>query len=274
MRRNVFILFILCLCKIPSLEAVVIKITDVQAVNRFAREKTLVCFNIEDTVIFPKQMIGQSAWLYYREKELSTILTREQAKEQAFLEWMGISFLVEYELVSPNLKNTLVGLSLKRSWVLGVSQRPINLIKKTLGVLRSLNIDFTSCPAICQDGWLSQSTTEKKPIEEMAIEKNVWFVGGIKNNLGMNEALEIFLRNISSQPSQIIYIDHDAERLRTIDAFCKKTNIYFIGMLYTPASLRVNNYNHQLADIQWSQLRKNLSDEYYESLLSYLKGKE
>ncbi|WP_100934080.1 DUF2608 domain-containing protein [Candidatus Chlamydia corallus] len=268
-----FIVLALCLYKVVSIEAVVIEITDVQAVHKFAKEKTLVCFNIEDTVVFPKQMIGQSAWLYHRETDLKTTLSEEEAKEQAFLEWMGISFVVDYELMSTNLRNVLTGLSLKRSWVLGISQRPVHLIKNTLRVLHFLNIDFTSCPAICEDGWLSQPRTKEKPEQVMAIEKNILFVGALKHGLGIDEALEIFLSGITSCPSQIIYVDHNRERLRSVDAFCKKANIYFIGMLYTPAKQRVENYNPQLAAIQWSKLRNNFSDEYYESLLSYVKRK-
>nr|CRI43216.1 Putative outer membrane protein CPn_1073/CP_0776/CPj1073/CpB1118 [Chlamydia pneumoniae] len=273
MRRYLFMVLALCLYRAAPLEAVVIKITDAQAVLKFAREKTLVCFNIEDTVVFPKQMVGQSAWLYNRELDLKTTLSQEQAREQAFLEWMGISFLVDYELVSANLRNVLTGLSLKRSWVLGISQRPVHLIKNTLRILRSFNIDFTSCPAICEDGWLSHPTKDTTFDQAMAIEKNILFVGSLKNGQPMDAALEVLLSGISSPPSQIIYVDQDAERLRSIGAFCKKANIYFIGMLYTPAKQRVESYNPKLTAIQWSQIRKNLSDEYYESLLSYVKSK-
>ncbi|ADZ18072.1 DUF2608 domain-containing protein [Chlamydia psittaci] len=108
----------------------------------------------------------------------------------------------------------------------------------------------------------------------MFIEEQVLFTGGLVNGITMEEVLSTLFSTLETLPQQVIYVDQNKENLISAEAACKQANVYFIGMLYNPAVKRVKSYKSDIANLQWLQLCNQLSDRYFQSLLTYVIGPE
>ncbi|ANH78223.1 DUF2608 domain-containing protein [Candidatus Chlamydia sanziniae] len=269
MRCCLLIALGMCLCREPLVEATIIKVSDIQVVHRYAKEGSLICLGIDDSLVFPKQMLGQTVWFNHRNQELMADMTAANAKEKALCEWMGIVFLADYELVHPQVSSFFLQLASTSAYILGISIRPLPLVSRTLSVLQSLGLDFTSCTAIQKsEGIIPHVKTQDTPMKVMTIENNVLFTGSMINGLSMDEVLTAFLDTLSVYPKQIVYVDSDENRLKSVEIACRWADLYYVGILYTPAVKRVENYDARLTVIQWEQLLKCFSDDYYMMLLN------
>lgn len=64
------IFFISIFFSVFSLEASIIKVSDIQAVNKYARKGSLVLLGLDETLVFPKQMLGTNSWFNERLENL------------------------------------------------------------------------------------------------------------------------------------------------------------------------------------------------------------
>ncbi|WP_375793209.1 DUF2608 domain-containing protein [Chlamydia sp. 12-01] len=268
------IFFITFFFSVFSLEASIIKVSDVQAVNKYAKKGSLVLLALDETIVFPEQMLGTTAWFQERLENLKKEESDLDPIEQAFCERIAISFAVDYELIHPEVPKAIAALALSEAWVLGVSQLPIPMANHFLRSAVALGLGFSSCPQIRGDGWMQHLKTFGKPQHAMFIEDQVLFTGSLINGITMEEVLSTLFATLEILPQQVIYLDANKDNLISAEAACKQANIYFIGMHYSPAVKRIKRYKSDIANLQWLQLHNQLSGKYFQSLLTYVIGPE
>ncbi|BAE81475.1 outer membrane protein [Chlamydia felis Fe/C-56] len=268
------IFFILAIFSVFSLEASIIQVSNVQAVNKYAKKESLVLLALEETVIFPKQMVGNSSWFHQRLESLKNKESVADPFEKAFGERIAVSFAVDYELIHPDIPKVIEALSLSQAWVLGVSQLPIPMAKHFLQSSVDLGVGFSSCLSMRADGWVRHPKTLARPQHAMFIEDQVLFTGGLINGITMEEVLPTLFATVGALPEQVIYLDANHDNLISAEAACKQANIQFIGMHYSPAVQRLQGYKPAIADAQWLQMHAYLSDDHFQSLLAYVIGPE
>ncbi|QXE27813.1 DUF2608 domain-containing protein [Chlamydia buteonis] len=268
------IFFISVFFSVFSLEASIIKVSDIQAVNKYARKGSLVLLGLDETLVFPKQMLGTSSWFNERLENLKKEQSDYDPIAKAFCERIAVSFAVEYELIHPEVPKAIETLALSEAWVMGVSQFPIPMANHFLRSAQALGVVFSSCLPARSDGWMPHLKTLGRPQHVMFIEEQILFTGGLVNGISMEEVLSTLFSTLETLPQQVIYLDQNKENLISAEAACKRANIYFIGMLYNPAVKRVKSYKSEVANLQWLQLCNQLSDRYFQSLLTYVIGPE
>ncbi|AAP05049.1 DUF2608 domain-containing protein [Chlamydia caviae] len=266
--------FILAIFSVFSLEASIIQVSNAQAVNKYAKQETLVLLALEETMIFPKQMVGNSSWFHQRLESVKNEESIADPFEKAFAEKIAVSFAVDYELIHSDIPKVIKALSLSQAWVLGVSQLPIPMAKHFLQTAQDLGVGFSSCLPIREDGWMQHPKTLAKPQHAIFIEDQVLFTGRLVNEIPLEEVLAVLFATIETLPKQVVYLDANKDNLIAAEAACKRANIFFIGMHYSPAEQRLQGYKSDIAEMQWLQLCTHLSDEYFQSLLTYVIGPE
>ncbi|WP_348663861.1 DUF2608 domain-containing protein [Chlamydia vaughanii] len=267
------IFFLTIFFSLFSLEASVIRVSDVEAVNKYARDGSLILLSLDSVVMFPKQMVGTEGWFYERLENLKKEAGHSDPLQTAVEEKIALTFTVDYELGHPNIAKVLAALSLSNAQVLGVSQMPIATANHLLRSASALGITFSSSPQL-HNGWLPHPKTAGKPQHAMFIEDQVLFTGGYTNGITMDEAIITLFSQLEKRPKQIIYLDSNEERLSLVEHACKQARVSFIGMLYKPGVERHEAYNSDIANIQWQQLCQNVSNEYFQTLLSFVLGPE
>ncbi|MEF9519794.1 DUF2608 domain-containing protein [Chlamydia crocodili] len=268
------VFFITFFFSVFSLEASIIKVSDVQAINKYAKKGSLVLLALDETVIFPKQMLGTTAWFQERLENLKKEESDLDPIEKVFGEKIALSFAIDYELIHPEVPKTIAALSLSEAWVMGVSQLPIPIASHFLRSAVALGLRFSSCLPPRSDGWMHHLKTFGRPQHAMFIEDRVLFTGGLINRITMEEVLSTLFATLDTLPQQVIYLDANKDNLISAEAACKQANVYFIGMHYSPAVKRIKEYKSDIANLQWLQLHNQLSDKYFQSLLTYVIGPE
>ncbi|QVE48851.1 DUF2608 domain-containing protein [Chlamydia crocodili] len=268
------VFFITFFFSVFSLDASIIKVSDVQAINKYAKKGSLVLLALDETIVFPKQMLGTTAWFQERLENLKKEESDCDPMEKAFGEKIAVSFATDYELIHPEVPKAIAALSLSEAWVMGVSQLPIPMANHFLRSAVSLGLGFSSCLPARSDGWMQHLKTFGRPQHAMFIEDQVLFTGGLINGITMEEVLSTLFATLETLPQQVIYLDANKDNLISAEAACKQANVYFIGMHYSPAVKRIKGYKSDIANLQWLQFHNQLSDKYFQSLLTYVIGPE
>ncbi|SYX08789.1 Protein of unknown function (DUF2608) [Chlamydia poikilotherma] len=268
------VFFITFFFSIFSLEASIIKVSDVQAINKYAKKGSLVLLALDETVVFPKQMLGTTAWFQERLEKLKKEESDFDPIEKVFGEKVAVSFAIDYELIHPEVPKAIAALSLSEAWVMGVSQLSIPIASHFLRSAVALGLGFSACLPARSDGWMQHLKTFGRPEHAMFIEDQVLFTGGLINTITMEEVLSTLFATLETLPQQVIYLDANKDNLISAEAACKQANVYFIGMHYSPAVKRIKEYKSDIANLQWLQLHNQLSDKYFQALLTYVIGPE
>ncbi|MBI5346557.1 MAG: DUF2608 domain-containing protein, partial [Chlamydiae bacterium] len=134
--------------------------------------------------------------------------------------------------------------------VLALTSRSFDTHCSTFSQLKSINIDFSNF-SLC-------SKTLYFEGEYYAIFKNgIFFTNG--NNKG--EMLEKFLDKINFCPKAILYVDDKFHHLQRVEKICQKKNIPFIGLRYGFLDEAIKNFDSSIAEMQFKNFGKILSDE-------------
>lgn len=220
-------------------------------------ENTIVFFDIDDTLINTKSMLGNTAWWrYFVAKSKKVDLSHGNARSKINAIIQKIIVKVPMDLVDPYAADMVRKIQSKGIHVFGLTARCISpdyMPEADLGThehLQSVGIDFTLTPP---PKYIDDSTAR-------------FFSYGIifTNYQKKGPYLKAFLNNLDFKPEKIVFIDDCPEQVKSVEKAAEEMGISFSGFRYGKLDYFHEKFDPLVANIQLEQLIKNdriLSDE-------------
>ncbi|MCF7852526.1 MAG: DUF2608 domain-containing protein [Simkaniaceae bacterium] len=243
-------ILMLCLFSIGLMNGRIIEIKEMKEAFQEIDQDTLIIFDIDNTLIEPIQELGNDQWFRHRIRvhELHGS-SSDDALERALAEWMSVQCITEVKLVEPGIDQLIQDLQNKGHMMLGLTTRGLGMATRTAYQLQSLGID------------LSKSVPSK---EDYLFENghSCLFRHGIifTANSHKGNALEKLLTHLKLTPKKIIFINDKYSHMIPVDEKCEELKIPFIGYRYSYLDHKVENFQSDVADLQFERFRFILSD--------------
>ncbi|NGX60240.1 MAG: hypothetical protein KR126chlam3_01409 [Chlamydiae bacterium] len=217
--------------------------------------KTMIVFDIDNTLLQAKQQLGSVAWGEHMTKELiKKRVPHDEAKEITNILWSAVQPYIEIEPVLPNTSWLVKDLQTQGATILCLTARAPHEVAYTHRQLKSIGIDL--------DG------TDKQ--QEFFLNRKVLFYQNILFSTPFNKkskTLLCFLEHNQLDVNQIVFIDDKYSHVEEVIRALEKKGITCLGIRFSGADQRVAQYNPKISALQWEAFPKILSDEEAEIIL-------
>lgn len=237
---RVLILLLLC----AFVHAEILECGQFEKIHNYIGKGTLILFDIDDTLIVPKQMLGSDEWFghrcrFYREKGLE----QGKALEKALAEWEAIRHITEMELVEEGAVQIIKELQEKGVRCMGFTTQGLALATRTAQQLQSFGIDLKKSIPFQDDCYLEVDN------------HGVLFRNGIFFTSGTNKGKAFFALcdKMGYTPRRILFINDKYSHLRELEKVAEERNVNFIGLRYGYSDSRKKNFSWEIADMQFSE---------------------
>jgi len=231
-----------------------------------ADKNTLVIFDVDDVLVTAKDQILQPMYKNYN-NSLAKEIEKRHSKAEAENLWSIILLAYADELVDPRLPLLIRDIQAREVKLLALTNLLTGSFGKILSIedwriarLEHFNIRFS-------DSWIGlpqkrfMNFNPKDPRRFPAFKKGVLFAAGFPKG----EVLQAFLHYSNFKPKMIIFIDDKQHHLESIESFCSKQEIDFVGFEYIAVKSKSHStLNESRAKYQFDVLEKMhkwLSDE-------------
>lgn len=224
-----------------SVNATIIKTTEITDINKEITTDTLVLFNIAEVLMDTNESLGSQAWRKYvrarvdsKTHDALTLFVFRNIPPKAPEDATPAMIAEMQSSGIPVFAFTSRG---RHEWY--STQVPhVDLITEDL--LRKINIDFAKT---------------KLPIQLSGIDTFFadYYHDGIiytTNALDKGELLEQLFEETGYRPSKIVFIDDKADSLKSVEAAMQKYGIEFVGFAYTRTAKDHADFDPMIANIQ------------------------
>jgi len=219
-------------------------------IEQYIDEKTLVVFDLDNTLIRPKQMLGSDEWFcFYFNKKIDEYGDRDRAEKAALSLWLAIHTVSSMQCIEPCTQSVIKKLQQKGIPLMVLTVRNSNAVNVSIRQLHSVHLDFSKTAPV-------EHPVNLHGIDCVRYEKGVLFVAD--HNKG--EALLQFLQQHSLQPEKIVFIDDKwslVEQVKVVES----AGIEYVGLRYGGADRHRQNFDPEVAEEQLRFLMNILSDE-------------
>ncbi len=215
------------------------KITDVL---KYVNKKTLVIFDVDNTLIETVQSFGSSSWFDHtvgRFQKIGFDPIQSVKKTYAILD--PITKFIACKTVELDTLDVINTLRYKKIRTMGATMRWLGIVKKTCIQLHSVNICFDR-NTIYHDDVIFDSVSG--------------FTHGILFSAfkGKGECLLKFFKHINYVPDNVVFIDDHYEYVKNVfDAF-KSINIPCVGVRYGAADEGVLTFDPEKSEMEVKQV--------------------
>jgi hypothetical protein len=217
------LLFLVCVCIASSIWGEIYEIKSVSEILLPKEaEKTLVVFDIDNTLIKLNQELGSDSWFYHRFHELvSKGMQEHQALQKAIHEFNAIQNLSKYELVERAFIDLFAQLDERQFNYMGLTIRGFDLSCRTIHQLHDIGIEFDSGLMDSAPCFIDNKSY-------------LFWMGGVVFTFGKNkgEAICKFLDTISKDFDHVIVVDDKLHHLQAIESHLAKNGIRMTGYRY------------------------------------------
>lgn len=231
-------------------------------------EKCLVMFDVDDTLLEPKDLILRTGYFRQKEKLIKSYIQNPEVvpsnKYPKHFLHSTVLTTTDYILVDPNIVPIIhnlqskgiptIAFTLMGSWQLGIIP---SLTDFRYAQLKKLDLDFSQ----------AFSSDEFPKIRNLKNgDLHCCFTGGVlySNELPKGPILVTFLEALNWKPTKVIFLDDKMDYLESVEEALKDTGIEFIGLYYTASKNKSEKLDEKLADFQFRILAENgvwLTDE-------------
>lgn len=242
-------LFLALILVCQSLHSLVIESDDLSSLQQHVDQDTWIFIDFDNTLVESTKQIGSAQWRRHIWKKAEAAgLDIEQCNKMVDHFWLFIQPLTEVRLVDSDNKNLI------QSWINGT--KTFILTKREPLEKKHTEKQFASTGL--------RFKTEELPLKKSwEIDEPVLYENGIiycgDNSKG--DCLLGFLEAVSAYPKRIIFIDDRKDQVSDVEMAVKKLGIEFIGIRYSKADAKAQNFDAKVADLQWLSLPKLLTDE-------------
>jgi hypothetical protein len=216
---------------------------------------TLVCCDLDNTLIEASQQFGSVQWGdNYRRSLIESGVSSEEAEEIVHQIWMKMLPIITMRLVDTEAPRIIQNFQQKGCIVLGLTARYPEEAQYTHSQLNRVGIHF-------DNRYSRQKMLLNGPV---LYEKGILFCGTCNKK---GEALINFLKRIEFKPQKIVFIDDKLTHIKDLENILTSFNIDYVGIRFSKADKRVNEYDQALADLQWRLFPHFVTDEEAKQLL-------
>lgn len=201
--------------------------------------RTLVVFDIDNTLLEASQQLGSVAWADYMvaDFERKGISHREAMEIESVL-WTAIQPHIAVRPVDPETVQVLNQIHKQKSSILCLTSRTPQELDHTLSQLNSIGIAFTS--------------------------ENILFCTPHRLK---SEALLAFLHQCKLHPDGVIFIDDKYSHVCDVHRGLEEKGIFCMGLRFNGADRQHLEFDPRIAEIQWRAFPHHLPDEVARMLL-------
>lgn len=251
MRKFKLILFVLFLFSSMYVFSEIIEISSIEDILPHIDSETLVVFDIDNTLITPKQMLGADKWF---QNTIHHYIKEGYSSEEAHIKllptFINIQKMTEVALVEPIISSIIHTLQKKGHFVMALTARHSELAHKTVEQLASVNICFSKNPPMCKRLKLNS-------YYPLSYVEGILFVS--RRNKG--QLLFALAKELNFEIQKICFVDDKLIYLQQMDQVCKQNRIPFIGFRYKGCDERANKFDPDIANVQLKYLGEILSNE-------------
>jgi phosphoserine phosphatase len=231
---------------------------DLQEILPYIDQETLVIFDIDDTLIQPTQMVGSTDWGHHVMRQLMEIgLERDDAFLEASHRLYCAAGHSEFRTVEPTTTEVVNHLQEQGIMVIGLTSRPAWYCEQTREQLESVNID------------LSKTAPDHPEFNlESGLPIPLYSEGVIYTyRVNKGHSLAEFLAVTGLEPKRIVFVDDGLRNVQCVETTMQDLGIECHGFRYGAADEDREQFDPEIADLQWEKLHKILSDQEARLLL-------
>jgi len=229
-----------------SANAEIVEINKMSAVLPYVSGKTLVVFDLDNTIIEPKQTLGSDQWFgYLVDKYGKAGETPDRATDHAIEDWSEVqhaSAMVPVESSTPRFVERLQ----RRSDVdvMALTARPYEMRYRTRIQLRSVGVDFEKDAPIAKGMDLPADLNFHRGIVSI----------GPKQSKG--EAITKILATISQEYDRVLFVDDKAKHTKSVDEALAQSGVEHFSFRYGAADPKVKGFDAEIAETQFVFFQK------------------
>ena len=241
---------------------VVYESMDIADVEKHVDQDTLLIFDLDNTIMEPKQQLGTDQWFYYTiQRRIKQGMDKTEALEETLSHWMALQNITEVQLCQEGCQQVIAQLQEKNIPIMGLTTRGLGLSQCTIRQLKSLGVDL--------------SKTAPSQSEHFALNpRSVLYRGGILFTAGTNKgtAFEKIIKDMGYTVRKVVFINDKRSHITELEVRVEEMGIPFVGLRYGVTDERVKNFSMELADIQEEHFQNIMSDEKAEEILMQRKS--
>lgn len=219
--------------------------------------KTLVLTDIDNTIMHAASHLGSCEWGEHLLQDLMKKgVSENEAQSIEGILWKTVQPHIPIQLVDPKTPDIISGLQRLGIQVLGLTARAPHDSDYTHKQLKSLGIDLSKFKAI---------RTELDLQHPALFEDGIIFANSYNKK---SEALITFMQQHNFYPDFVIYIDDRLHHLHDVTEVLKPLGINCIGIRLSQADAKANEFQAEIADMQWKAFPKLISDSEARKMLS------
>ena len=251
-------LFALCLAALNIGQAEIKEIkTMKEAVPQF-EGADLIVFDIDNTLMEPKQTLGGDQWFRHRHKVHTAELGDKQAAlEKTLGEWMSVQCISEMQLVESDVEELINSLQNDNRTVIALTTRGVGMATQTIRQLSDLGVNMSKTAPMQEDFLFDNG-------HSCLFRKGILFT----SNTHKGNALKTLMDRMNILPKKIVFINDKHTHLVPVEEMCEKEQIAFVGLRYGFLDDKVENFNPAITDLQFDLYRQILSDEDAQRILA------
>lgn len=234
---------------------------EIQSVFDQADAKTLFVFDVNGTLVFPKDAMLQPQNLksdYVQNLEKPHFEQCPKETKECSFPYIASTLMLEgqSELIEPEIKDTIDALKKRNVKIIALTKIPTGKFGKIPNVeewryqsLKNLGIEFSQKMA----GRLYFKSANANDPDQAVFYKGIL----VSSKQPKGEILGKFLDEIDFQPDKVIFIDNHEDHLRSVAEQMKKRGITYQGFYYLGALKKQIPLDKSIVGIQIDYVFKN-----------------
>jgi phosphoserine phosphatase len=246
------------LCTFPIF-AQILEISRIEELVPHIDSKTLVVFDLDNTILTPAQELGNDQWFNFTLKEhVHDGFSFREAIDRVLPLYMDIMLASDVKAVESMTPSLIFNLQKKGIKVIGLTTRNVPLAYRTIDQLKSLDIDFSRSPLL-----VNENIKTHYPSNYI---EGIFFLGGAHKG----DALREFCSFIGYEPQRIIFINDKEKYVKQMaESF---SDVDYIGLRYGAWDEQVALFDPKIAKVQLKYFKKIIPNEEVKKILT-LQGK-
>ena len=210
---------------------------------------TLVVFDIDNTLVHPKEELGSDEWFYYLVSKKEAEGFDSMTAVHYYLPTLVYAvFNVDVEPTEKNIPELITYLTDNNVAVMALTARSFFIAERTIEQLHNLDINFF-IPTVSPNDFLIPTTYP-------CFYKD-WILFTGTSDKG--EILTYFFDIMDYHPEMVIFIDDKMKNVVSVEKALQKNSIPCIGIRYSGCDERVKNFDPAKSELQWQELKQQNS---------------
>lgn len=211
--------------------------------------KTLVVFDIDNTLLQSESHLGSVAWGDYIAQDLEAKgISKKDAQVVASVFWRAVQPSIKVKAVDIETKQVIKDLQTQKTMVMCLTSRMPQELLYTLNQLQTIGVDIK----------ITAPTQKSQKI--LASNCESFYTNGILFATPFNKKSEVFLSFLKKNNlyfKRIIFIDDKHSHVQDMEkAFCnEKTEL--VAIRFTKADKDIKTFNPNEAENQWKLFKRN-----------------